>query len=276
MALSTGQVVPQQQIEHHRCGGRLLRHDLDEPSGGRIHGGHPHHVRLVLTQTLGTLDGDLFPRQLAGHNVIFLLIRVGKPSLLLIIDLIQGRFGDIHIPFLNERGGEPIEHGQNERTNLIPVHIRIGADDDFIPTESVQIEVSQILGFLDPFQLHPAAHDPKQVGDDLTFEDAVVVRLQAVQNLPPHRHNALKLRISGQLASAQCGVTFHNIQLPPRNLFGAAVHKLLHPIGQVVGGGELLFDVQARLFRRLTGTLVDEDLSGDLLRLRRILNEIDL
>ena len=39
-----------------------------------------------------------------------------------------------------------------------------------------------------------------QVGDDLAFENPGVVRLQAVQDLAPDRHDALELRVPGQLA----------------------------------------------------------------------------
>ena len=50
-----------------------------------------------------------------------------------------------------------------------------------------------------PCDLHAAAQDLHQVRDDGRLENAAVIRLQAVEDFAPHRHDALKFRIPGEL-----------------------------------------------------------------------------
>ena len=47
------QVVPQEQVEDLRHAHSVLGHDLDQSSGFGVHGGEPHHVRVVLSKPLG-------------------------------------------------------------------------------------------------------------------------------------------------------------------------------------------------------------------------------
>ena len=56
MLLAALQVVAQQQIKGL---GRLLGiggHDLDQAAAVRAHGGEPHHLGIIFTQTFGALD----------------------------------------------------------------------------------------------------------------------------------------------------------------------------------------------------------------------------
>ncbi|MPM41758.1 hypothetical protein SDC9_88417 [bioreactor metagenome] len=62
--------------------------------------------------------------------------------------------------------------------------------------------------------LHAAAQHLHQVRNDLAFEDAGVVRLQAVQNLAADGHDALILRVPAHFYAAQSGVALHNVDLP--------------------------------------------------------------
>ena len=124
--------------------------------------------------------------------------------------------------------------------------------------------------------LHAAAQHLHQVGDDIAFKDTHIVRLQAVEDLAPDGHDALKLRVSGQLAGAQCGVALHDIDLPLFRVTAAAVHKFLDPVGDVDAAGELFLHALPGPFRRLPAALVDKHLLGDPVRLRLIFNEIDL
>ena len=76
--------------------------------------------------------------------------------------------------------------------------------------------------------------------------------------------------------AAQGRVALHDVELPAGHVLGAAVHELLHPVGDVHGAGQLLFDVQAGLFRGLPAALVDEHLLADLVCVEGVLDEIDL
>ena len=89
MVLAALEVVAQEEVED-LCGAlHVLGHDLDEPTGLRVHGGEPHHVRLVLAQALGALDGVLLPLQL-GEDIGLLRLVIGKPGLVLAANLVQG------------------------------------------------------------------------------------------------------------------------------------------------------------------------------------------
>ena len=104
--------------------------------------------------------------------------------------------------------------------------------------------------------LHAAAQHLHEVGDDVGLEDAHVVRLQAVENLAAHGHDALELGIPGELAGAQGRVAFHDIDLAALGVAAAAVDKLLDPVGDVDGAGELLLHPQAGALGRLAAALV--------------------
>ena len=272
--LAAGEVVSEQQVEHlARCGG-FIRRDADEAARFRVHGGLPHHVRLVLAQTLGALDEDLLALELFEDSRLFGLVE-GKIALVAIGDLVERRLRDIDIALLDERRDEAVDHGQDQRADLEAVHVGIGADDDAVPAQAVEVERRQILRRL-AAHLDAAAEDLEQVGNDVVLEDLVVIRLQAVQDLAAHGHDRLKFAVAALLDRAERGVALHDVQLAARNVLRAAVDELLHAVCQIDVAGQLLFDVEARLFRLLAAALVDQDLLGDLVRLGLVLDEVDL
>ena len=276
--LAAGEVVPQQQVKDPGRLLRVVRQHLHQTAGLRIHGGHPHHLRVVLTKTLGALDADLFAGQLP-EDIRLLLLGIGEPRFLRALfpagDLKQRRFRDIDLPLPDQGGAQAIQHGQDQRPDLEAVHVAIGADDHLAPAEVVQVKLVEVLDRL-ALHLHAAAQHLHQVGDDVAFEDAGIVGLQAVEDLAPDGHQALKFRVAGLLAGAQRGVALHDVQLPALHVLGAAVHKLLDAVGDVDLLRQLLFLVDAGLFRRLTAAFVDQHLSGDLLCRVAVLDEIDL
>ena len=127
-----------------------------------------------------------------------------------------------------------------------------------------------------PRHLHAAAQDLDQVRDDLALENPGVVRLQAVQNLPPDGHDALVLRVPGQLHAAKGAVALHDVNLPAFHVLRPAVHKLLHPVGDVHAAGELFLDAQPGLLRLLPAALVQKHLPGDFLRVEVVFNQVNL
>ena len=268
------EVVPLQELEHVVGGLRVGGHDLDEPPGLRVHGGQPHHVRVVLAQALGAVYLDLLALQLLD-DLALLLLGVGEPGLLPAGDLEERGLGDIDVALLDQGGAQAVEHGQNQGADLVAVHVCVGADDHLGPAEIVQIKGAQILYVL-ALDLHAAAQDLHQVGDDLALEDPGVVRLQAVEDLAPDGHDALKFRVPAQLDAAQGGVALHDINFPAGDVLGPAVHEFLDPVGDVDGAGELLLHVQPGLLRLLPGALVDEDLLGDAQGVVGVLDEVDL
>ena len=274
MVLPALEVVPQQQVEHRRRLLHVLRHHPDQPPGLRVHGGQPHHVRVVLAQALGPVDLVLLPLQ-GFHDVVLLLVGVGEPRLVAAVDLKQGRLRDIHVPLPDQGGGQPVEHGEDQRPDLEAVHVAVGADDHLAPPQVAQVKGRHVLHVL-VLDLHAAAQDLDEVRDDLALENPGIVRLQAVQDLAPHRHDALILGVPGQLHAAQGAVALHDVDLPLVHVLGAAVHELLDPVGDVHRAGELLLHVQAGLLRLLPAALVQQHLFADLLRVKGVFNKVDL
>ena len=124
--------------------------------------------------------------------------------------------------------------------------------------------------------LHAAAHHAQKVGDDLTFEDARVVGLEAVENFAAHRHDALKFRVARELDRAHGGIALDDVKLALFCVAAAAVDEFLHTVGDVQIAGEFLLDGHAGALGGFAAALVDEHLLGDLVRLALVFNKIDL
>ena len=176
----------------------------------------------------------------AGHDLRLFPVGVGEIGLAPALDLKQGRLRDIDVPLPDQGRRQPVEHGEDQRADLEAVHVRVGADDDPLPPKGVDVKGIDVLGAL-VLHLHAAAQHPQQIGDDVAFEYLVIIGLQAVEDLAPHGHDTLKLRVPALLAGAQSGVALHDIQLPPLHISGAAVHEFLDAVGDVDAAGELLF-----------------------------------
>ncbi|CDC68065.1 uncharacterized protein BN503_01068 [Oscillibacter sp. CAG:155] len=274
MVLAALEVVAQKQIEDLRRALHILGHHPDQAAGLGVHGGQPHHIRLVFAKALGAVDLVLLALQLLD-NVVFLLVGVCKPGLAAAVDLKERRLRDIDIALPDQGGRQAVEHGEHQCADLKTVHVAIGADDHLVPPQVIQIESCYVLDVL-VLDLHAAAQHFDEVCDDVAFENTGVVRLQAVEDLAPDGHDALVLRIPGLLNAAQGAVALHNVDLPLAHILGAAVHELLDPVGDVNGAGELFLDVQTGLLRLLPAALVEQHLLADLLRVEVIFDEIDL
>ena len=124
--------------------------------------------------------------------------------------------------------------------------------------------------------LHAAAQHLDEVRDNLALKNPGVVRLQAVQNLASNRHNPLIVGVPGQLHAAQGGVALHNIDFPAFHILRPAIHELLDPVGDVHAAGEFFLDVQPGLLGLFPAALVQQHLLGDLLRVKMVLNKVDL
>ena len=88
MALAARLVVAQQQVEHGFHLGDVLGLHLDQATRLGVHSGEPHHVRVVLTKTLGTVDGTLLVADLL-EDAVLLELGVGKVGLLFAVDLVE-------------------------------------------------------------------------------------------------------------------------------------------------------------------------------------------
>ena len=151
---------------------------VDEAARFGIHRCQPHHLGVVLAETLRAVDLVTLALKVFD-DVVFLLVGVGEPRLFAAGDLEKRRFGDVNIALADQRGAETVDHRQNERADLVAVHVGIGAENDLVPAEVIEVEGVQILDEL-AGDLHAAAEHLQKVSDDLAFENARIVRLEAV------------------------------------------------------------------------------------------------
>ena len=175
MALAARLVAAQQKVEHGLHLGDVFGLHLDQTTRLGVHGGEPHHVRVVLTKTLGAVDGALLVADLL-KNAVLLELGVGKVGLFFAVDLVERRLGDIHVAFVDKRGHQAIEHGEHERTDVIAVDVGVRTDDDLVPVEVVQVKGAQVLDAL-VLDLHAAAQHAHEVHDDVGLKDARIVLL---------------------------------------------------------------------------------------------------
>ena len=112
---------------------------------------------------------------------------ISKVRLVFRRDFKQRRFRNEYFAFFDQRGGEPVQHRQHQGPNVEPVHVRIGTDDDFVPAQLAfrSNEDRSLLAF--DLHFHAAAQHLEQVGDDIVFENFVVIGFQAVKNFAAHR-----------------------------------------------------------------------------------------
>ena len=125
-----------------------------------------------------------------------------------------------------------------------------------MPAQAFEVERRQILCRL-AAHLDTAAEDFEKVGDDVILENFIVIGFQAVEDLAAHRHDGLKFTVAALFYRTECGITLDDIQLTAGRILGAAVHELLHTVSEVNIAGQLLFDIQTRLFRLFAAALVN-------------------
>ena len=218
--------------------------------------GHTEYAKVdVFAQTFGSLDRKLLAVD-PLHDIGLFRLGIGKVGLIFGVDLIQRGFRDIHIPLIDEGGGQAVEHRQHQGADLITIHISIGTDDDLVKAQVVQIKGSQVL-IVAAAQLHAAAHHADQVCDNVRLENAGVIGLQAVQDLAANGHDSLELRIAALFDRAHSGIALHDVQFAAGGILGAAVHKFLHAVGQVHLLGHCFFDGHTRFFGVLAALLID-------------------
>ena len=133
---------------------------------------------------------------------------------------------------------QTVQHRQQQRADLEAVHVGIGAQDDLAPAQRVDVERRNGLVRLRLY-LHAAAEHLNEIGDDLTFENLVVIRFQTVQNFTADRHHGLIVRVARLLDRTESGIALHDKNLTLGNILAAAVHKLRHAPRDIHFGRQL-------------------------------------
>ena len=146
MSLTSGKILAEKKIEYicHLPG--IFRIDPDEPSRLRVHGRLPHHLRLVLTETLGSLKSNICTLGKLTKDIgLLFLVKCEEGlvfrilALLVISDLKKRRFGDIYIALVDQCRHKTVYHCKDKSPDLESVDIGIGTDYDLVPTELIEV-----------------------------------------------------------------------------------------------------------------------------------------
>ena len=155
------------------------------------------------------------------------------------------------------------------------VDVGIGTDYYLIPSQVIYVKIREVLCALRLY-LYPTPEDFNKVRDNLTLEYFVVIDLQAVEDLSAYGYDSLKIGVARLLTRAESRITLNYKHLALVNVLASAVDKFRDPVGDIYITRELLLDVQTRFFSVLTASFIDQNLSRDFFRFKRILNEVYL
>ena len=112
MLFTALQVVTQQQVKHRGGALGIGGQYLDKAAALGAHRRQPHHLGVVLAQTFRALDRVLFVLD-AAQDISLFRLSVGEVGLVLRVDLVQRRLGDVDIPLVDKGGRQAVEHRQH-------------------------------------------------------------------------------------------------------------------------------------------------------------------
>ena len=146
----------------------------------RVHGGFPELVGVHLAESLVSLHRDL-ARNLLKQPVAFIVAVgvVGPPG---VGDAEERRLGNVQIAVFDQRFHLAVEEGEQQRTNVRPVHVGIGHDDDATVANLGDVEV----------EADAAADGGDDIADGLVGEDFVDPCFLDVQNLAAEGQDGLE------------------------------------------------------------------------------------
>ena len=161
---------------------------------------------------------------------------------------------------------------QNEVVAFVDESITDEAAAKAIGPELRKIENALLVVF--GFDLHAASDDLQKIDDDVAFENAVIICLQAVERFTAYGNDRLEFRIASELYGCHRGVALYDVKLTAFGILGAAGNEFFHAACDVCLRGKLLFDIETGAFRVFSAAFIDKDLSCDLFCVCRIFDEI--
>ncbi len=160
--------------------------------------------------------GVALSTHLGGHQIT-LLIGVGHPLGLAPLDFIQRRHSGIDIAVFNQGTHIAEEEGQQQRSDMGTVHVRIGHNDHFMVAQLLDVELVTDTG--------TQGHD--QGVQLIVAIDFIGPGLLHVQHLTPHGQNRLEPGISALDGRACSGVTLDDVDFTEAGVPLVAVLQLV-------------------------------------------------
>ena len=138
-------------------------------------------------------------------NVLFLLA---------FLHFVQRRLGNVDVATLNDFRHLTIEEGQQQRTNVRAVDVRIGHDDDAVIAQFVRVVL---------IAADAAAKGGDQRRHFLGREHFIEAGFLNVEDFTLQRQDRLILAVTPLLRRAARGVPFHQVQFGKRRIAFLAV-----------------------------------------------------
>jgi len=213
--------------------------------------------RAVEVQHAHVLDAQLdqHPRQVP--------VVVDVALLLLALDLVERRLGDVDEAALDQLRHLPVEERQQQRADVRAVHVGVGHDDDLVVARLLDVEL---------VVADARADGGDHRADFLVAEHPVEARLLDVEDLAAQRQDGLELAVAALLGRAAGRIALHQEQLAQRRIALGAVRQLAGQragIQRAFAAGQI-----ARLARRLAGPRRQHALLDHLAGDRRVLLEV--
>src|SRR5687768_12234048 len=219
----------------------VLRIDAQERARLRVHGRLPELVSVHLAEALEPLHGQVLDVELLDDPLALLLaLRIARD--LAGAHPVKRRLGDVQEAGVHYFGHMPIEERQQQRSDVGPIDVGVGHDDDPVVAQFRHVE---------------ALADASPERDDqwphvLARKDLVETGLLDVQKLAAQWQDGLEAAVAALLGRAARRVALDDVQL-------AAGGVPFLAIGQLAGEGHAiecaLADHEvARLAGRLAGS----------------------
>ena len=154
---------------------------------------------------------------------------------------------------LHELRHEAEEQGQQERRDVLAVHVGIGHKHNLVITQLGDIEL-----FVDT--------STQSGNDGLDFgvlEHLIHAGLLHIKNLASQRKDRLEHRVTAAFSGTACRVTLHDVQLGELGILGAAIRQLARKTTQITSGlaaNQLTGFARSYASMRRGDGLVDNDL----------------
>ena len=137
-----------------------------------------------------------------GQFRTHLFARLNEPRVLLLRDLEQRRAGDEHVPGLDQFAHLAEEEREQQRADVLPVHVGVGHDDD--------LAVADLAHVLDVVDVHADGRD--QCGDFVVLQQLLQLGLLDVEHLSAKRQNGLVHPVAATFRAAAGRITFDEEQ----------------------------------------------------------------
>src|SRR5215208_284209 len=195
---------------------RRIDSDLQERPVLRVHSRLPQLVRVHLPKALEATDAGVAVGAQARQRLLQLPVVVDVVVLALVRDLVERRLRYVHVAGLDQLLHVPVQEGQHQRTDMTPVHVGVGHDDDLVVAGLPYVEGLPHSG------AYGADHGLYlDVGEDL-----VDVGLLDVEDLAPQGQYRLEVPLPALLRATTGRVALDDVQLAPRRVFRREIRQL--------------------------------------------------